>query len=280
MDDKCAASDRELQVSAVALKRNPKSYSAWHQRQWVLSKGYCVPEREFLFVEEKLEEDERNFHAWNYRQFLAGFAGHSPEEELEFSQKKIEQNFGNFSAWHYRTKFLPLVCQKSKSVTLSDLVENKPGQTWRCEAHMNIPQDILNHEYSTLHSAFATDTEDSSAWFYFRWLLTQSLTVWEKSPEAKGKEMALKNLLEITHREQEWLKNELLPLNPDSKWPNAAIMWIQEIRNQCKQDVNCSPDSDRGTEFLRLVELDSQRGGFYTDLKSGQASIVIGLERT
>lgn len=51
--------------------RNPKSYSAWHHRKWVLGYGLSSLEAELVLVEMLLDMDSRNFHGWAYRRFVA-----------------------------------------------------------------------------------------------------------------------------------------------------------------------------------------------------------------
>lgn len=274
VDEKREVSERELHVSAEALKRNPKSYSGWHQRKWVLAKGFCVPQHEFNFVEARLDEDERNFHAWNYRQFLVEFSGRSPQEELEYSKKKIEQNFSNFSAWHYRTKFLPLAYQMPETRTLSDLMES--GSQEKCSPKRTpVPLNILDEEYEIVHSAFATDCEDSSAWFYYRWLLKQSLVHWKMCEVSKDTEDSVKSILEIVERETSWLEQDILSLDPNAKWPCLAIAWLIEIKAHCLGEKKGDQGMNMKENLELLVSVDGQRRGFYEDSLKGQASLVI-----
>jgi len=44
------ASDGELALSAACLTENPKSYSSWHHRKWIVSKGLCSLEKELVLV--------------------------------------------------------------------------------------------------------------------------------------------------------------------------------------------------------------------------------------
>ena len=53
-----------------ALRRNPKSYGAWHHRKWALrEQGPARAElgRELQLCAQLLAADERNFHCWNFR---------------------------------------------------------------------------------------------------------------------------------------------------------------------------------------------------------------------
>lgn len=114
----------------LALRRNPKSYGAWHHRKWVLQRDILPTnfDHEFRLLDGLLKLDSRNFHGWNYRRqehitmlvssfllivillllfsfsfrFVAALKNVSEEDELKFMTDKIEANFSNYSAWHNR----------------------------------------------------------------------------------------------------------------------------------------------------------------------------------
>ena len=101
-----------------------------------------------------LKSDERNFHCWDYRRFVVMHSNSeetSMETELNFSFDKI-QNISNYSAWHYRSKLLPIV---------------HPSQT-----SIGINESKRREELQLVENAIYTDPGDSSAWFYYRWLLS------------------------------------------------------------------------------------------------------------
>jgi len=100
------ASNTELALTQACLLENPKSYSTWHHRKWVVLKGMCNLEAELRLVSNALDADERNFHAWNYRQFVVRLMKRPLQEELLYSEDKVAQNFSNYSAWHYRSILL------------------------------------------------------------------------------------------------------------------------------------------------------------------------------
>jgi hypothetical protein len=65
----CLAAE-ELRVTERALRRNPKSYGAWHHRKWALrEQGPARADlpRELALCAQLLAADERNFHCWNFR---------------------------------------------------------------------------------------------------------------------------------------------------------------------------------------------------------------------
>ena len=100
----------EMHLTETCLKKNPKSYGAWHHRQWCL----CQVEShiEHVWTQELalctlfLNMDERNFHCWKHRLFVVHTGNLSRLDELAFTYEKICANFSNYSAWHYRSKLV------------------------------------------------------------------------------------------------------------------------------------------------------------------------------
>ena len=106
-----------------------------------------------------LKSDERNFHCWDYRRFVVKHftsLENNAEKELEFSFDKIK-NISNYSAWHYRSKLLPIVHPSSIS-------------------SIGVDESERREELQLVENAVYTDPADSSAWFYFRWLLSSCST--------------------------------------------------------------------------------------------------------
>ncbi|CAI5449138.1 unnamed protein product [Caenorhabditis angaria] len=143
----------ELFLSYECIKGNPKSYSAWFQRAWVLERQKTPDfEKELVLCEKALKLDCRNFHCWDHRRIVARLAKRTEEQEIEFSNKLIEDNFSNYSAWHYR------------SISLKKYHFEKNGQ-------LKLADETIAEELDKVKNAFYMDADDQSAWSYTRWLL-------------------------------------------------------------------------------------------------------------
>ncbi|KAK2588533.1 hypothetical protein KPH14_006312 [Odynerus spinipes] len=152
-DDYTNILQKELTLTENCLRNNPKSYSVWHQRWWVMEH---MPkpdwQNELTLCTKCLNIDERNFHCWDYRQYVVEKAGIPDHAEYEYSTTKILNNFSNYSSWHYRSKVLTkLFYNDSKEIP--------------------IVQEKQKEELEFVMNATFTDPNDSSAWFYQRWLL-------------------------------------------------------------------------------------------------------------
>lgn len=200
--------DNELTFTEQSIFSSPKNYSSWHHRYWVLEQ-HPEPnwEKEFQLCTKYLTTDDRNFHCWDYRRLILKKTSICLEKELQFSTERLNVNFSNYSSWHYRS-------------TLRKL-----------------DPESLENELNLVQSAVFTDPYDTSAWFYFRWVLQHEEVLQEKKKE----------ILESL--------KELEELEPDCKWIPMAKCWLTEKN----KDGNISQEN----YYKKLIELDPMRKGQY-----------------
>ncbi|KAH8288712.1 hypothetical protein KR054_008348 [Drosophila jambulina] len=169
----------ELDLTEQCLMVNPKSYNAWHHRCWTLEQNPLADwQRELHLCNKYLKFDERNFHTWDYRRYVTAKAGVPAAQELDFCTEKIKVNFSNYSSWHHRSLLLPELYPNAQ--------RDRP-----------MSEEKLQQELEMVLTAAFTDPNDSSAWFYQRWLLGSGAQL-DRAPkvaafrlESKGAVLAL-----------------------------------------------------------------------------------------
>lgn len=206
--------ENELKLTKQSLISNPKSYGSWHHRYWILL-NHPKPnwQNEFDLCNQYFSMDDRNFHCWDFRRLIINKIGLTLTDELAFSTERLNANFSNYSSWHYRS-------------TLRELDEHS-----------------IEIELKLVENAIFTDPNDSSAWFYLRWVLSTP------SIPKKIKE----NLMESLSQLQE--------MEPDCKWIILAKCWLSG--SLFLGDANFL---DKRIEFYKqLIKLDILRKGQYMD---------------
>ncbi|GAA6000724.1 Rab geranylgeranyltransferase BET4 [Rhodotorula paludigena] len=245
----------DLQLTNSSLKLNPKNYSVWEHRKWVLE---TMPDAdwgmEIKMVEMYLEKDGRNFHSWDYRRYLissildlASSATPTPrtkplpapttESELAFTTRKISANFSNFSAWHYRTKLLAKLWEEKE---------------WGPEAKERV--DRVEQEFELVKQAVWSDPNDQSAWLYHRWLVGDGT-------------------VPIVRREIACIE-ELLEEEPDSRWCLDSLVYYKGLLVRLLESEGEATRQERDelnvacAEMLdKLKEVDPMRRARYEDLR-------------
>ncbi|KAL8293778.1 hypothetical protein RQP46_000479 [Phenoliferia psychrophenolica] len=246
--------ERDLHLTNQSLKQNPKNYSAWEHRKWVL---VTMPDAdwdmEMSMVDLYLKRDARNFHSWNYRRYLISImrflntSSSSPDSapkitklpstssEIAFTRTKISESFSNFSAWHYRTKLLPTFWEE---------------KGW--DATNDERRAMVDEEFELVKQAMWSDPNDQSAWIYHRWLV------------GKGSVPLVKR--EIAGIE------ELLEEEPDSRWCLDSLVHYKRLLVSLLEP---DPESLSEREKLnlecfemlkKLQEVDPMRRMRYVDL--------------
>eukprot|EP00892_Ulva_mutabilis_P003093 jgi/Ulvmu1/12785/UM097_0012.1 len=104
-----AETAKQMQLVEQCLQKNHKSYSAWHQRQWLVEQGHVDKAQDLKAVERHLDQvngDPKNFHAWKYRSWLTRQMQLAPSVDLDFTERLLKTDPSNFSAWHIRMRAL------------------------------------------------------------------------------------------------------------------------------------------------------------------------------
>lgn len=292
----------ELELTRQCIRRQPKSYGAWHHRLWIVQgtsrsssgassssgdgsrsdsgdadkeeTGASVNLDEELDLCAKfLKADERNFHCWAYRMQVAAMAGCAASDELDFTRNKVLDNFSNYSAFHYRSRVLE---------TLPDA----GGEAPCC-----FGLDIVREELDMVVDAAFTEPYDQSAWWYHRFLLdwadrrTRGAEQHKSAVEGNSKEEINKGVrdefLEILRGQVEELRG-LVEMEDQCKWAHITlaqtIMRLRTallVREQGKMEDLEKADAGEvvelnrnlGEHLLRLTQIDPQRAGFYAAMK-------------
>lgn len=214
----------ELALTFASFQRSPKAYPIWEHRKWVLANIFEADwQAELKLLEKLLKLDGRNFHAWDYRRYVISRIKESgqsaltlDQDELYFSGQQIESNFSNFSAWHYRSKLL------QSQLDRYDHNEGRAGKDAR-----------IREELEWVRGALWIDPNDQSAWLYHRWLLSQTQDEGIRSSEFRSIQ-------------------ELLEIEPDSKWAMTALLFYQPRKHQHYVDRLLTLDPLRKQRYLDL----------------------------
>lgn len=184
--------DSELSLTAQAITKNPKSYSAWYHRTWILERFQCDLNQELDLCRALLKIDQRNFHCWNYRRQVITIINSqtSASAEFQFSLEKIEENISNYSAFHHRSVYIKQL-----------------GRT---------PMELLDVELSLVENAIFTEPDDQSAWWYHQFLIK-----WAASESILNKSNEW--FLAILKRQLEVI-DTLLEVEPSSKWAMVEVV--------------------------------------------------------
>jgi len=196
--------EKELQLSEITLKKgNVKSHEAWSHRRWIIEtlaeRGKTADlKRELQLCDQLLQADERNFHCFQYRRKVAELSRHSPEDDLKFAEKLVERNFSNYSGWNLKIQALK---ELPELLTLERIQE----------------------ELGLANNAMYTEPDDSSAWMYHRWLVSnlkvhQSDTAESNEKKAQLLEDQFKTISELNEME-----------NGDCKWALLALIRILDL---------------------------------------------------
>jgi len=267
--------DQELELSKEAIIKNPKTYSAWWHRIWIMQRFASNYEQELNLCSQFLDADQRNFHCWNYRRYVAIAGNVSPADEFQYSTEKIEQNFSNYSAFHHRSVFILQL-----------------GQT-----NLEAKKAALAVELAIAENATFTDPFDQSAWWYYRFLIQWMASFLDSAlsgaslkdsnaPDGKDGRAAADTAQQQLSLARDICKevlqlqvenlSSLTEVEPQCKWPVDALVFLLTMQRELhlKRLVTLPQEGLEHVQLQihqhlhRLKELDPQRVARYDYLAS------------
>ena len=232
------SAEEELALSAEGIRRNPKSYGAWHHRVWVLANSDAVDlGHELELCAQLLRQDARNFHCWNYRRHVAGLLGEGQAAaELAFATARIQENFSNYSAFHHRSVYI---------------------------RGLGPASEVAAAELALTESAVYTEPDDQSAWWYRRFVYGWCEE--ERAVEA-GPQVWLGELYQSQWRSLQ----ALLELEPESRWTLQELVFLCDKLSREGGAADGEPASfeELREQYLdRLIALDPMHRHRYLYLR-------------
>eukprot|EP00941_MAST-03F_sp_MAST-3F-sp1_P004435 g4435.t1 len=245
--EKSEAYEKELTLVAHGLsKRNPKSYSLWYHRQWVIEKGLSDLKRELELCTKFLRKDERNFHCWSYRLYISSRLNVPVEDELSFTMTKIEENFSNFSAWHYRMTLLPRLLSPNND-----------------EENVEKIISLINSEMELVQQAIFTEPDDSSSWLHLRWVLE-----WGSETLHKTNSKLLQEGIRSTVLEGISNCRQIIELEGENKWALVTLVFLLQLQQKLDGKETEINEEEIKSLIGQLVMLDPIHVGYYRDISS------------
>ncbi|KAG1679956.1 hypothetical protein FOA52_007020 [Chlamydomonas sp. UWO 241] len=130
-----------------------------------------------------------------------------------------------------------------------------------------------------VHQAFATDGDDQSPWFYYRWLVGNSLAHLDAAIGTPEEGAQAEVLSAVLAREVQRLEDDHLSAAPDAKWPLLTVARLKEAQARLGLLAGGRSSDEVLAEakgaYARLMELDPLRRGYYQDALDGKAFVVV-----
>ena len=276
--------EREVGLCDRFLEADERNFHCWDYRQAVAVRAGRGEEAELEFSREKINKNFSNYSAWHYRSKLLTRSGRL-EEEVQHAELDLVQNAAftdpeDSSAWFYHTWLLQSGGDQ-RPVSLLYLEADLTQVRLATTRPVSLAQIKVRLEPET-SSVTWTEGEDR---FRTEWvgqvvspptrlvveLNDQTLTL-DISAESKavlGREMEnisfnprASEATEKVLLEELENCNQLIELEPDSKWPIYTKAMIMKTLD-CKKYFNQILDT-----FSKLESIDSLRKNYYQDQKS------------
>lgn len=256
----------ELAFVLKMLKRFPKSYWIWNHRIWCLKLDTLSNwDVELGLVEKFLQVDARNFHVWAYRRLIIQLMKIDENvkvvneeidlDEFKFTTKLINRDISNYSAWHNRTKLVEMLFDRAPQASaVGD--SDKELQAYLQIFNSKDKAAFLRKELDLVKKAIYTDPEDSSVWFYLKWLMSEYFL-----KDITNKEDMKSIIFRVLSDVKELNELEYDDNNVDNKWCLISLVYLAK-------QLHCIADSDVNMPEVesyinKLKESDPMRKGMY-----------------
>jgi geranylgeranyl transferase type-2 subunit alpha len=267
----------ELRVSAAGITRNPKSYPAWHHRQWIVARFPA----QIDFVEEQglcgklLDADERNFHCWNYRRWCvalaatrafsaeSGSAGSGETTTAATASTLVTDAVKAGEAMCSLPSTSPFSVHSELAYTLARINKNFSNYSaWHYRSHLllmierkekggekvplhdsrhqPLPLEVAGKELELVRKALYCEPDDQSGWFYHRWVLDR---IRDFALASSSGDASVSRLLVLLLLQDAGSLLELREAEPLSKWPCLGLAHVFQALQQAGAAVASSVEA-------------------------------------
>ena len=277
--------EREVGLCDRFLQADERNFHCWDYRQVVAVRAGRGEEAELEFSREKINENFSNYSAWHYRSKLLTSSGRLEEKvrhaELDLVQNAAFTDPEDSSAWFYHTWLLQsggeerpvsllylqadgtkVTVATSRPVSRNQI--NIRLEPEGCTVSWSEGQDRFRTEWVgqvvSPPTMVVVELNDQALTLHIsagssKYVLGREMTNISFNPRAS--EATEKVLLEELEN-----CNQLIELEPDSKWPNYTKVMIMKTLD-CKKYFNQILDT-----LTNLESIDSLRKNYYQDQKS------------
>lgn len=249
----------ELEFVLIKLKKSPKSYWIWNHRIWCLKLDKLSNwDLELYLIDKFLQADSRNFHVWSYRRLIINFMKSDNNiqntnelidfREFEFTTKMINKDISNYSAWHNRSKLIENLFLKSPT---DEQIKETNLKEYLINFNSKDKTSFLKLELKLFQKAIYTDADDSSVWFYMKWLISDYFI----NDIEKDEIIIIINNLISDIKELNELEFE--DNNIENKWCLISIIYLmKQLRHINNSDEN---DIEFNKILNKLKQIDPMR---------------------
>lgn len=256
--------ENELKFILSKLKKSPKSYWIWNHRIWCLKLDKLSNWNfELALIDTFLKVDSRNYHVWSYRRFIVDYMKKDNSnnnlidyEEFKFTTKMINRDISNYSAWHNRSQLIVKLFINSPIIIIKE--NDEENDSYLKIFNNKDKLSFLKKELNLVKTAIYTDPEDSSVWFYIKWLISEFFINDLKDNEILDTiNQMIKDIEELN--EVEFDDNGF-----DNKWCLISIVYLMKQIYKLQKTI----DTEKFSNLLnKLEKLDPMRIERYREFK-------------